>query len=127
MGISFINIPVSNPRHPGKRTIVKCLIDTGATYSVISASILKKIGVKSDDEITLSLADGSEVTRPIGEARFSISGKSRVSPVIFGVKGDVNLLGVVTLEAMALFLDPLKRELLPLRALMAGLRKSRRA
>ena len=40
------------------------------------------------------------------------------SPVILGEEEDENLLGMVTLEIFGLILDPLKRELRPLRALL---------
>jgi len=39
--------------------------------------------------------------------------------VIFGRRGDASLLGVVTLEALGLRLDPLRRQLRPLRLMIA--------
>lgn len=47
-------------------------------------------------------------------AAFTINGQRGASPVIFGEKGDSSLFGVVSLEAMGLMLDPIKRELHPL-------------
>ena len=40
------------------------------------------------------------------------------SPVIFGDKEDIYLLGVVTLESLGLILDPIRRELKPLPMLL---------
>jgi hypothetical protein len=40
--------------------------------------------------------------------------------VIFGEKGDSTLLGAMSLEALGLALDPLKRELRPLPMILAG-------
>jgi hypothetical protein len=47
--------------------------------------------------------------------------KKRVgaADVIFGEKGDSNLLGAFTLEALGLSLDPLRRELKPLPMILA--------
>jgi hypothetical protein len=42
--------------------------------------------------------------------------------VIFGEPGDSNVLGVFTLEALGLSLDPLRRELKPLPMILAGCR-----
>ncbi len=39
------------------------------------------------------LADGTEITREIGDAVFRISGQQGASPVIFGEAGDAALLG----------------------------------
>ena len=43
--------------------------------------------------------------------------------VIFGEEGDSRLLGVFTLEALGLALDPFKRELRPLPMIIAGIKK----
>jgi hypothetical protein len=39
--------------------------------------------------------------------------------VIFGEKGDATLLGALTLEALGLALDPIRRELKPLPMMLA--------
>lgn len=50
----------------------------------------------------------------MGNALFFYKGEEGASPVIFGEEGDSTLLGVVTLEALGLILDPFRRELRPL-------------
>jgi hypothetical protein len=42
-----------------------------------------------------------------------------MAPVIFGEKGDSTLLGIVTLEALGVILDPIRRELRPLPMILA--------
>jgi hypothetical protein len=39
-------------------------------------------------------------------------------PVIFGDKGDASLVGALTLDALGLMVDPLRRELRPLPMLL---------
>lgn len=60
------------------------------------------------------LADGTEIKRKIGDATFLIDGNRAASPVIFAEKGDSALLGVVSLAALGLMLDPIRRVLRPL-------------
>lgn len=75
------------------------------------------------------LADGSEVTRELGDAVFRLDGQQGASPVIFGESGDSALLGAVTLESLGVLLDPLRRELRPLPMILAmrGLEPNLRA
>jgi hypothetical protein len=58
---------------------------------------------------------------------FRLDGRQGASPVIFGEPGDSALLGAVTLEALGVLLDPLKRELRPLPMMLAPARPGGRA
>ena len=51
-------------------------------------------------------------------AYFEYQGKGGGAPVVFGETGDSNLLGMTTLEAMGLMVDPLSRDLRPLPAVL---------
>ncbi|MBZ5563750.1 MAG: aspartyl protease [Acidobacteriia bacterium] len=88
-------------------------------YSVIPAVALRRLGVKPHSQRTFTLADGSEIKRRIGDVVLRLNGEQGASPVIFGEKGDSTLLGAVSLEALGLVLDPLKRELKPLPMVLA--------
>ena len=66
------------------------------------------------------LADGTAIERRIGDAYFEYGGIGGAAPVIFGEKGDQNLLGATTLEALELVLDPFKRELRPMTMSLMG-------
>jgi hypothetical protein len=46
-------------------------------------------------------------------------GRPDDTPVIFGERGDSTLLGAVTLEALGVILDPIKRKLRPLPMIVA--------
>jgi hypothetical protein len=48
------------------------------------------------------------------------AGKVGGADVIFGEPGDSQLLGALTLEALGLMLDPLRRELKPLPMILGG-------
>ena len=87
------------------------LVDSGAIYSIVPKDLLRRLGVKPHSTKTFILADGSEISRKIGDATFKLNGHQGASPVIFGEKGDSALLGTVSLEALGLLLDPIRREL----------------
>lgn len=70
-------------------------------------------------EVTFSLADGTTVTRKVGDAYFEIDGHLGPAPVIFGEAGDEPLLGATTLESLGLVFDPFKRRLIPMRMVLA--------
>ena len=72
---------------------------------------MKKLGIKPQGTEDFSLADGKIISRKIGNALYEYKGIERAAPVLFGEKDDNLLLGIFTLEALGLSLDPLKRNL----------------
>lgn len=90
------------------------MVDLGAVYSVVPGAVLRRLGIKPHSVRSFTLADGTEITRKIGDAIFVIDGNRGASPVIFGEHDDSTLLGTVSLESLGLILDPLKRVLRPL-------------
>jgi predicted aspartyl protease len=94
------------------------LVDSGAVYTVAPGQALERIGVRPREERAFLLANGDRIIRKIGEAYFEFGGKGGTAKVIFGQAGDNNLLGVMTLEALEVILDPLKRELRPMPMLL---------
>ena len=119
MGLTAIAIDVGNPAKPQKTIAVDFLVDSGAIYSVVPSSILKKLGVVPLSEETFTLANGEKIKRKKGIALFKFRGKVGGADVIFGKPRDSTLLGAFTLEALGLALDPLKRELKPLPLILA--------
>lgn len=119
MGLADIQLYVANPARPRRSTRIKFLVDSGALYSVVPAPILRRLGIKPGKTKSFILADGTEVKRSLGQALFRLNGDEGASPVIFGEAGDSILLGSVSLEALGLMLDPLKRELHPLPMMLA--------
>ncbi len=93
---------------------IEALVDTGATYTIIPARVLRRLGVEPIDSLTLILADGSRREQPIGEARVRIGERERTTVVVFGEEEGSTLLGAVTLEAFALSVDPVNGRLVPI-------------
>jgi clan AA aspartic protease len=119
MALTHVSVRIANPARPRRFVQVKFLVDSGAIYSLVPTRTLEKLGVKPHSRHTFILADGSEVTRRMGDAVFRLDGRQGASPVIFGEKGDSALLGAVTLESLGVLLDPLRRELRPLPMVLA--------
>ncbi len=104
----------------GKRSQrLRLLVDSGASFSLLPEKVWKRLRLKPLDRVTLVLANGTEIERPLSEVWFEYRGAGRTSPGILGTGGDEALLGAVTLETMGLMLNPLSRELLPMKLKLA--------
>lgn len=119
MGLTHIKVSIANPAKPKRAIDLTFLVDSGAIYSVVPAPLLRKLGVKAHSKRTFILADGSEITRRIGDVLFRLDGRQGAAPVIFGEKEDSTLLGSISLEALGMALDPMKRQLRPLPMVLA--------
>jgi clan AA aspartic protease len=119
MGLTVLEIEVANPAKPKVTRKLEFLIDSGAVYSVVPVAVLRTLGIKPIAEETFRLADGSKISRKKGVALFRYGDRAGGADVIFGQRGDQILLGALTLEALGLSLNPLKRELKPIPMLLA--------
>jgi predicted aspartyl protease len=119
MGLTFVELETAHPGTLEKWIAVQCLVDSGAVYSVIAAPLLEELGIKPIDTNSYTLADGTIIERKKGIAAFRIGERIGGADVIFGEDGDANLVGALTLEALGLSLDPLRRELKPLPMMLA--------
>src|SRR5712692_9961485 len=93
MGLTHIEVVVANPGHPRKAAQLRFLVDSGAVYSVVPGSVLRRLGIKARTTRSFILADGSTIKRRVGQALFRFNGQEGASPVIFGQKDDSLLLG----------------------------------
>lgn len=98
-----------------KTVTVSMLVDTGATFSVIPEALARTIGIKTlRGSVPITLADGRRVKLGASVAIFRIG--KREAPATLLV-GDVvePILGVETLEALGLTVDPRRQRLTPSR------------
>ena len=87
-------------------------MDTGASYSILPASMLRRLGIEPYGAISLTLADGSVKEYELGHATAKIDGNSAPTTVVFGEDDmRVPLLGAYTLEGLALKVNPLDGQL----------------
>lgn len=124
MGIMHVGAVVRRGDGRGKGVEVRLLVDTGAVYSVLPHQVWRTLKLRPMDRAEFALADGSVISRDVSECRFEIHGKAATSPVVLGEGGEGPLLGAVTLETLGLMLNPLTREIRPMRLLLAGVARA---
>lgn len=118
MGFTNAKIGLQEITGKGKRADLELLVDTGALYSMVPASLLKDLGIEPEVRLDFETANGEVIYREVGEARFFYDGRKAISKVIFGEEDDAALLGVVTLEALGLEVDPVRKQVRPTRMIL---------
>ena len=112
--------PVRLDSMDGQQSLeIEAMVDTGASYTIVPAHLLKDLGVSPIDTIRLVLADGRPVEYDIGEALATVNGRSIPTLVVFGEDNARALLGAYTLEGLRLAVDPANRNLVPATAAWA--------
>ena len=111
MGTFRIEISVAG-LDGGNPVTVTALVDTGATHSMMPASLLNRLGITPTRQRTFTMADGRKETYDIGAAMFSVGEEVMPCPVIFGSEGRYPL-GTTTLENFDLAVDPMNQKLTP--------------
>jgi predicted aspartyl protease len=112
LGALFVTIEVGDAR--GERfEPVEVMVDTGATFTTVPASLLRRLGISPQRTMPARLADGSIIEDEVCDAMIRVEGQSFISPVTFGREGEPNLLGVVALETALLAVDPVDQRLVP--------------
>ena len=121
--MSVTHIPGKVARTGARRAIaVRFLVDTGAVYTVLPEAVWRRLRLTAERTAEFPLADGTVITRGVSECRFTVAGQTATSPVVLGGRGDAALLGAVTLETLGLMVNPLSRELLPMRLVLTSTR-----
>ena len=111
MGTFTARLGVSNG-NGGSTQWVEALVDTGATYTVLPASMLRQhVGVQPTENLEFTFATGAKKLLPVGEARLSVEDKEAPSKVVFGEEGQY-LLGATTLQVLGLIADTSRHRLI---------------
>ena len=112
MGAFHVELEIGDPQGRNYQ-VVEAMVDSGATYTTLPASLLRDLGVESRSDRTFVLADGSRIRRDFGQTWIRLEGEECISPVIFWDDGALPLLGAVTLEIFSLGIDPVNGRLIP--------------
>ena len=89
------------------------LVDTGASYTMVPASILEELGIAREETHPFQLADGSRRSYDLGFARMELAGKRGRVHLIFGPENTRILIGALALEVFALAADAKYGRLIP--------------
>ena len=112
VGTFYVDFVIWNQDKTQSRTL-NGLVDTGASYTLIPASILDELGIERVESRVFSLADGSRQELSIGWAGMDLGGRSSPVSVVFGLDSRKILLGAMALESFALAADAKNRRLIP--------------
>lgn len=118
MGLTTVDLEITNLDAQSKTVKAEFLVDSGAAYTVLPKHLVDKLSLKPNFKQEFTLADGTSISRPIGNAYITFQGRKVASPVVLGKAKDTPLLGVLTLEAFGLVLDPFERKLHPARLML---------
>ena len=117
MGFIYVDVGVSNPSTPDVSESVRALVDTGATLSVLPASLLDGLGIPRIRKQRLR-GFGGVVTRDVGTVTMHYGGSSGGVTAIFGDEDDPAIMGVTALESLGFDVDPVNGKLKRVEMLM---------
>lgn len=119
MGITTVTLMLKNHKHPARKVEGEFLVDTGAHYTVVPEYMAKKLGLKPSFVQKFSLADGRIMERKISTATIRLDDRELPAPVVIGEVNDSALLGVTTLEAFGMMIDPFTRQIYKSKLMLA--------
>jgi clan AA aspartic protease len=102
------------PRQGGEPRPLQALVDTGACYSVVPASILAELGCRPLRMQGVVLADGRTGEWPLTQVDVECEGRRMTTTVLMGPEEGHVLLGAVTLEELGFGVDPVRQRLVPI-------------
>lgn len=117
MGTFYWPMEISSPDGTRWET-VQALVDTGASHTVLPASMLHRLGVVPFRTVLYRIGDGRRVEREIGETKIRVNGLQSTRIVVFGDEDIPPLLGADTLQGILLAVDPVEERLVPTDALL---------
>ncbi len=97
---------------------IEAMVDTGAAYTMLPASLLRELGIEPVSRAVFELADKRTIEMDVGRAWVTINGNSEVTLVIFGEDDSPALLGSYTLTGLLLAVDPVAQKLIPTNAML---------
>jgi len=90
---------------------VEALVDTGSTFTVIPEDIARELNLPVTGERVKVLTARGYDDLELTHALIEINGKRRIVPILVSASIDRVLVGVITLEAMQLRVNPLTEKL----------------
>ena len=86
MGLTNQKLLVKESRRARRKAAVNFLIDSGAVYSLVPATTLKRLGIRPHRSVDFSLADGTIISRRVGDAYFELQGEGGAAQAAFGAE-----------------------------------------
>ena len=94
------------PANGSRFETLRAMVDTGATFSQVPASILRGLDIVPTRYVQSQLADGTIVQDAVADVKIRIDGRETYSTVLFGEEDSPILMGSYALEGVVLAVDP---------------------
>ena len=120
MGVFRVPIRIASPANPHVTRALAAVVDTGSAYTLIPRTVAEALGIRPVRKMAALLANGTRIVRDMGEAVVTIDDMHTTTWVVFGDPEDAVLLGAVTLQELALEIDPMAERLRPSEIYMFG-------
>ena len=103
------------PLNGSRYQTVSAIVDTGASFSQIPASLLRQLGIVPTRTVETELADGTTTQAHLGDLKIRINGRETHSTVLFAEENAPIRMGSYALTGAALAADPSRRRLIDLK------------
>jgi predicted aspartyl protease len=106
MSVFKVNVIAVNPKSMDKATPpTEVLVDTGAELTWLPRDVLLQIAIEPVRKRAFVTATQQIVQREVGYAILRSEGYETIDEVVFAESGDMNLLGVRTIEGFGVMVD----------------------
>jgi predicted aspartyl protease len=106
MGRVRVRIRLANPEHRADGVGVEgALVDTGATWTTIPRTLAEELDLRVIGPVAVKTAAGPQQLDQ-SYAYIELAGKTMVTPLLISDTLETVLIGIITLEAMGLAVDP---------------------
>lgn len=106
MGITHVNVRITNPAEPSRFWEGPFLVDTGAIDCLVPRHHLESIGLAPKGQRIYSLADGSHVIMEVTTGDIEFMNEIVGGTIVYGEDNAEPLLGVTALESAGVEVDP---------------------
>lgn len=106
MGITRVNVKITNPAEPDRFWEGPFLVDTGAIDCLVPRRHLESIGLEPKGHRTYSLADGSDVSMDVTTGDIEFMDEIVGGTIVYGDNNAEPLLGVTAMESAGVEVDP---------------------
>lgn len=120
MSLFKVNVIAVNPAEPERCTLpMEVLVDTGSELTWLPKDVLDEIGIMPRRKRNFLTATKQTVQRNVGYAIVRSEGYETVDEVVFAEPGDMNLLGVRTIEGFGVMVDNISHRFVATTTLVA--------
>ena len=113
MGSFSAKLRVWNPMSPENVEELEAMVDTGAAFSWMHRNRLERLGVEKLRRIGFRAIDGSIIERETAAVWVASNDFKAPDIVVMAEPGDMEVIGVHTIEGLGLAADPVQKKLIP--------------